>query len=90
MLAAQKVEQLRARTDLAASPGRRFSRTPCPYVDHVGQYTRRWSIEPVPASSAFVIQVLVTRRSDRGAADQGSVTRAPEEARVITVIRRWP
>jgi len=89
MLAAQKVEQLRARTDLAASPGQTLQQDTAPYVDHVGQYTRRWSIEPVPASSAFVIQVLVTRRSDRGAADQGSVARAPEEARVVTVIRRW-
>jgi hypothetical protein len=44
----------------------------------------------VPASSAFIVQVLVTRRRDRGVADQGAVARAPEEARVITVLRRWP
>lgn len=51
-------------------------------------YIRRWSIEPIPASAALVLQVLVTRRRTRGAADEGSVARAPEEARVITVMRR--
>jgi prepilin-type N-terminal cleavage/methylation domain-containing protein len=53
-------------------------------------YIRRWSVDPSPAGSAFVIQVLVTRRRSRGAADSGSVTRAPEEARMITVARHAP
>jgi hypothetical protein len=34
--------------------------------------------------------VLVTRRRDRGAADEGVVARAPEEARVTTIVRRAP
>jgi hypothetical protein len=50
-------------------------------------YIRRWSVEQVPASAVLVLQVLVTRRRERGAADAGSVARAPEEARVITA--RW-
>ena len=53
-------------------------------------YIRRWSIEPVPARSVFVLQVLVTRRRDRGTADEGIVARAPEEARVITITRHAP
>jgi prepilin-type N-terminal cleavage/methylation domain-containing protein len=53
-------------------------------------YIRRWYIEPLPTSSnnTVVLQVLVTRRRDRGAADAGSVIRAPEEARLITVKTR--
>ncbi len=53
-------------------------------------YVRRWSIEAVPGSSAFVLQVRVTRRRDRGDADQGAVARAPEEARLITIARHVP
>jgi type II secretory pathway pseudopilin PulG len=90
VLAAQKVEQLRSSPPVTASPGNTLQASTDGYVDYVGQYIRRWSIEPLPASSAFVVQVLVTRRRDRGAADEGAVLRAPEEARVITVIRRAP
>ena len=55
-------------------------------------YTRRWSIEPLSSSSGHVllIQVLVTRSRDRGRADQGSVTRLPGEARLVTVKARKP
>jgi type II secretory pathway pseudopilin PulG len=53
-------------------------------------YIRRWMIEPMPTNpnNTIVIQVLVTRRRDRGTADAGSVARAPEEARLITVKTR--
>ena len=53
-------------------------------------YTRRWSISPLPTNpnNTIVIQVLVTRLQDRGAADQGAVRRLPEEARMITVKTR--
>jgi hypothetical protein len=53
-------------------------------------YIRRWLVEPLPTNpnNTIVIQVLVTRRRDRGTADIGSVARAPEEARVITVKTR--
>jgi type II secretory pathway pseudopilin PulG len=53
-------------------------------------YTRRWMIEPLPTNpnNTIVIQVLVTRRADRGTADSGSVQRLPEEARLVTVKTR--
>lgn len=53
-------------------------------------YTRRWSIEPLPTNpnNTLIIQVLVTRNFSRGAANEGSVARLPEEARLITVKTR--
>lgn len=53
-------------------------------------YIRRWLIEPLPTNpnNTLVLQVLVTRRRDRGTADAGSVARAPDEARLITVKTR--
>jgi type II secretory pathway pseudopilin PulG len=53
-------------------------------------YTRRWSITPLPTNpnNTLVIQVLVTRNRNRGAADAGAVMRLPEEARMITVKTR--
>jgi type II secretory pathway pseudopilin PulG len=53
-------------------------------------YIRRWMIEPLPTNpnNTLIIQVLVTRRFNRGAADAGSVARLPEEARLITVKTR--
>jgi type II secretory pathway pseudopilin PulG len=53
-------------------------------------FIRRWFIEPLPTNpnNTLVIQVLVTRRRNRGTADLGSVARAPEEARLITVKTR--
>jgi hypothetical protein len=47
-------------------------------------------VEPLPTNpnNTLIIQVLVTRRRDRGTADIGSVARAPEEARLITVKTR--
>jgi prepilin-type N-terminal cleavage/methylation domain-containing protein len=53
-------------------------------------YTRRWSVEPLPTNpnNTLILQVLVTRRLDRGAADQGSVARMNEEARLMSVKTR--
>lgn len=53
-------------------------------------YIRRWYVEALPGSpnNTVVVQVLVTRRRDRGQADDGSVARAPEEARLVTVRTR--
>jgi type II secretory pathway pseudopilin PulG len=53
-------------------------------------YIRRWTIEPLPSNpnGTLVFQVLVTRRNERGAAGEGSVTRLPEEARLMSVKTR--
>ena len=53
-------------------------------------YIRRWSIEQLSTNpgNTLVMQVLVTRRRTRGIADAGSVTRAPEESRLVTVKTR--
>ena len=53
-------------------------------------FTRRWSVEPLPSNpnNTLILQVLVSRRSERGAADGGNVTRLPEEARLMSVKTR--
>ena len=53
-------------------------------------YIRRWSVEPLPTNpnNTVIFQVLVTRRTDRGAADDGNVMRMPEEARMMSVKTR--
>jgi type II secretory pathway pseudopilin PulG len=53
-------------------------------------YIRRWSVEPLPTNpnNTIILQVLVTPRFDRGVADEGSVTRLPDEARLISVKTR--
>jgi type II secretory pathway pseudopilin PulG len=53
-------------------------------------FIRRWSIEPLPTNpnNIVVLQVLVTRRRDRGTGDAGSVSRAPDEARLMTIKSR--
>ena len=52
MLAAQKLEELRA-LDWGTGPGG---------ADAVGEYTRRWSVDPLPGNpgNAVVIDVVVT------------------------------
>jgi type II secretory pathway pseudopilin PulG len=54
------------------------------------QYTRRWSISPLPTNpnNTLIIQVLVTTIRQRGAADLGAVARLPDEARIVTVKTR--
>jgi prepilin-type N-terminal cleavage/methylation domain-containing protein len=53
-------------------------------------YIRRWSVEPLPTNpnNTVILQVLVTRRTDRGVADAGSVARLPDEARLVGVKTR--
>ena len=54
-------------------------------------YIRRWTIEPLPTNpnNTIVLQVLVTRLRNRGAADTATGTgRLPDEARVISVKTR--
>jgi type II secretory pathway pseudopilin PulG len=54
-------------------------------------YIRRWLIEPLPTNpnNTLIIQVLVTRRMNRGAADAPDyVERLPEEGRLISVKTR--
>ena len=53
-------------------------------------YTRRWSVEPLPSNpnNTLILQVLVTRRTDRGAADAGNVARMNDEARLMSVKTR--
>src|SRR5262249_52136198 len=45
-------------------------------------YIRRWSVEPLPTNpnNTLILQVLVTKRTNRGDAHQGNVNRCPEEA----------
>ncbi len=53
-------------------------------------YIRRWSVEPLPTNpnNTLILQVLVTRRTNRGDADLGNVARLPEEARLMSVKTR--
>jgi type II secretory pathway pseudopilin PulG len=53
-------------------------------------YIRRWSVEPLPTNpnNTLILQVLVTRSTNRGAADAGNVARLPEEARLMSVKTR--
>jgi type II secretory pathway pseudopilin PulG len=53
-------------------------------------YTRRWSIEPLPGHpDTLVLQVLVTKRTNRGSADAaGATPRRPDEARVVSLKTR--
>jgi type II secretory pathway pseudopilin PulG len=55
-------------------------------------YIRRWSVEPLPTNpnNTVILQVLVTRSRNRGAADseEGSTRRLRDEARLMTVKTR--
>lgn len=53
-------------------------------------YIRRWSVEPLPTNpnNTLILQVLVTRNRNRGAADGGNVARQNEEARLMSVKTR--
>lgn len=53
-------------------------------------YTRRWSVEPLPTNpnNTLILQVLVTRNTNRGDADAGNVRRLNEEARLMSVKTR--
>lgn len=54
------------------------------------RFIRRWSVEPLPSNpnNTVILQVLVTRRTDRGDADSGNVARMNDEARLMSVKTR--
>ena len=73
------------------------------YLDHYGRtlgggtvipgntaFIRRWSVEPLPTNpnNVIILQVLVTRQRDRGTGNAGSVSRGPQEARLMTIKSR--
>ena len=53
-------------------------------------FVRRWSVEPLPSNpnNTLILQVLVFRNNDRGAANNGAGTVLPDEARLVTVKTR--
>jgi prepilin-type N-terminal cleavage/methylation domain-containing protein len=53
-------------------------------------YIRRWSVEPLPTNpnNTLILQVLVTKRANRGAAEDGNVGRMPDEARLVSIKTR--
>lgn len=53
-------------------------------------YIRRWSVEPLPTNpnNTLILQVLVTRDTDRGMANAANVSRQNEEARLMSVKTR--
>jgi hypothetical protein len=92
IVAEQKLEELRAlRWEyLQASPSATLQQNTDGFVDYIGIFTRRWSIEPVLLipDSAFVIQVLVTAPNDENRIGQGAVSRLRGHARIVTVRSR--
>lgn len=102
ILAARKLEELRAEGELSPSPPEALQQNTAGYVDFVDAlgntlagsslapgatiYTRRWSIEPLPVNPADTVVLQVLVTPFR---DRGDVTvRLPEEARVATVRTR--
>jgi type II secretory pathway pseudopilin PulG len=53
-------------------------------------FIRRWSVEPLPTNpnNVVILQVLVTRVRNRGTGNAGSVSRGPQEARLMTIKSR--
>lgn len=53
-------------------------------------YIRRWSVTPLPEDpgNTLVLQVMVTKRLNRGAADADGGTRLPDEARLMSLKTR--
>lgn len=90
-------------TGLSPSPSSALQDNTAGWVDYIdgygnkvanpgnALYARRWMVSPLPTNpnNTLVIQVLVYRVTrDRGDAEQGSVKRLPEEARMVTVKTR--
>ena len=89
--AEQKLEELRTLPfdELQISPASTLEQNTDGYVDYVGIYTRRWSIEPVSSASgsSLVIQVLVTTANEasRGTRSAGRIR---GHARVVAIRTR--
>jgi Tfp pilus assembly protein PilV len=92
IVAAQKLEELRTLPweYLQPSPSSTLQQNTDGFVDYMGIYTRRWSIEPVSSipDSSLLIQVLVTTSSDDSGVARGAVNRLRGHARVATVRAR--
>jgi Tfp pilus assembly protein PilV len=91
IVAEQKLEELRTLPFeyLQTSPSTTLEQNTDGYVDYVGIYTRRWSIEPassIPGSS-LVIQVLVTT-SNEASRSTRSAGRIRGHARIASVRAR--
>ena len=99
------IETATGGTGLSPSPASSLDENAPGYVDHLdgfgtklgagpqppggAVYTRRWSIEPLPADPAnvVVIQVLVTRQGRAGVAPSTS-SRVSADARLVTLRTR--
>jgi Tfp pilus assembly protein PilV len=92
IIAEQKLEELRTLPwqYLQASSSSTLQQNTDGYVDYIGIYTRRWSIEPVSSipDSALVIHVLVTTPNDESRVARGDVSRLRGQARIVTVRAR--
>jgi Tfp pilus assembly protein PilV len=94
IVAEQKLEELRTLPFeyLQTSPSSTLEQNTAGYVDYVGIYTRRWSIEPVSSTpgTSLVIQVLVTTGNEASRSTR-SAGRIRGHARVVAVrTRRAP
>ena len=89
--AEQKLEEIRTLPfdDLQTSPASTLEQNTEGYVDYVGIYTRRWSIEPVSSTfgSSLVIQVLVTTANEASRSTR-SASRIRGHARVVAIRTR--
>ena len=91
IVAEQKLEDLRTLPFdyLQASPSSTLEQNTAGYVDYVGIYTRRWSIEPVSSipGGSLVIQVLVTTASEASRSTR-SAGRIRGHVRVVAIRTR--
>jgi len=102
ILAGQKVEQLRALEWVDTSPGGTLAQNTSGFVDHLSAggavvglgvqpppqavYTRRWSIDRIASSGAFILQVRVLAKGNTG--DVGATNGSARRAQVVTVKTR--
>ena len=102
LLAARKLEELRAAGELSQSPPGALQENTAGFVDWVDMvgnvldgaslppgaaiYTRRWSIEPLPEKPADTLVLQVLVTPFRNRRDGSD--RLPEEARVVAVMTR--
>jgi hypothetical protein len=89
ILAEQKLEELRATPweSLQPSSSSTLEENTEGYVDKVGIYTRRWSIEPLSSSPdrAVILQVLIFAPGPASVAAPVSPNRVRGAARIATV-----
>ena len=92
IVAEQKLEELRTLpwADLQPAPSSTLQQDTNGYFDHVGIYTRRWSVESVSPNldDARILQVLVIAPAPGSGARPVSSTRLRGAARIATVRAR--